>query len=84
MSSKQERQPARTSITTMRVTKKLAPSNPGAIKLAQQLGTSLICVRHQVDAEAKFRFTIVELLVETSEMQPRQPQLVNVRVYPKE
>jgi hypothetical protein len=71
-------------VTKMRVIKKLDPSNRGAIKLAQQFGTRLVCVRHRVDAGATFRFTTVELLVDKSEMQPRQPQLVNIRVNPKE
>lgn len=71
-------------ITRMRVTKKLAPSNRGAIKLAQQFGSSLVCVRHRIDPEAKFRYTTVELLVETAEIQPRQPQIVNIRVNAKE
>ena len=71
-------------ITKMRVTKKLDPSNRGAIKLAQQFGANLVCVRHRIDAEARFRFTTVELLVDKSEMQPRQPQLVNIRVNPRE
>lgn len=68
----------------MRVSKKLDPSNRGAIKLAQEFGSSLVCVRHRVDTEARFRYTTVELLVDRSEIQPRQPQLVNIRVNPKE
>lgn len=68
----------------MRVTKKLAPANRGAIKLAQQFGASLVCVRHRIDPEARYRYTTVELLVEKAEMQPRQPQLVNIRVSPGE
>jgi hypothetical protein len=68
----------------MRVTKKLAPENRGAIKLAQQFGSSLVCVRHRTDPEAKFRYTTVELLVDTVEIRPRQPQLVHLRVNPRE
>jgi hypothetical protein len=71
-------------ITKMRVIKKLDPSNRGAITLAQQFGSTLICVRHRTDAQAKFRFTTVELLVDKSVMQTRQPQLVNIRVNPEE
>jgi hypothetical protein len=71
-------------VTKMRVIKKLDPSNRGAITLAQQFGSSLICVRHRVDAEARFRFTTVELLVDKAEMIPRQPVLVKIRVDPKE
>ena len=68
----------------LRVTKKLATTNRGAIKLAQQFGDSLVCVRHRTDAGATFRYTTVELLVDKTEMQPRQAKMVNVRVNPKE
>ncbi len=68
----------------LRVTKKLATTNRGAIKLAQQFGDALVCVRHRTDAEAKFRYTTVELLVEKAEMRPRQASMVSIRVNPKE
>ena len=68
----------------LRVTKKLATTNRGAIKLAQQFGEALVCVRHRTDAEAKFRYTTVELLVDKVEMRPRQSKMVNIRVNPKE
>ena len=71
-------------VSSLRATKKLATRNRGAIKLAQQFGPALVCVRHRVDAEAKFRYTTVELLVEKAEMQPRQSKMVNIRVNPKE
>jgi hypothetical protein len=68
----------------LRVTKKLAVTNRGAIKLAQQFGDALVCVRHRVDAGARFRYTTVELLVETVEMQPRQSRMVRIKVHPNE
>lgn len=68
----------------LRVTKKLATTNRGAIKLAQQFGDALVCVRHRTDAEARFRYTTVELLVDKTEVQPRQSKMVHVRVNPKE
>ena len=68
----------------LRVTKKLAPTNRGAIKLAQEFGEALICVRHRTDSAAKYRYTTVELLVDKTPMQPRQAQLVSIRVNPKE
>ena len=68
----------------LRVTKKLATTNRGAIKLAQQFGEALVCVRHRTDAEARFRYTTVELLVHKAEMQPRQSKMVYIRVNPKE
>jgi hypothetical protein len=35
----------------LRVTKKLATTNRGAIKLAQQWGESLVCVRHRTQSK---------------------------------
>ena len=70
--------------STLRVTKKLATTSRGAIKLAQQFGDTLVCVRHRVDAQAKFRYTTVELLIEKTEMQPRQSRMVRIRVHPDE
>ena len=68
----------------LRVTKKLATDNRGAIKLAQQFGEALVCVRHRVDSEAEFRYTTVELLVEKVAMRPRETKMVHIRVNPKE
>ena len=68
----------------LRVTKKLATTNRGAIKLTQQFGDTLVCVRHRVDAHAKFRYTTVELLIEQVEMLPRLSRMVNIRVHPDE
>ncbi len=65
---------------TLRVVKKLSPTSKGAIKLAQQFGETLICVRHRVDAAAKFRYTTVELLVHKAPVIPRSQRLVGVRV----
>jgi hypothetical protein len=64
----------------MRVVKKLAPSNRGAIKLAEQLGKTLICVRHRVDAKAKFRFTTVELLVGQAPIKVKSQRFVDVLI----
>ena len=68
----------------LRVTKKLATTNRGALKLAQQFGDALVCVRHRTDPEASFRYTTVELLVDKAEVHPRQTRMVNIRVNPKE
>jgi hypothetical protein len=68
----------------LRVTKKLATTNRGAIKLAQQFGDALVCVRHRTDAEAKYRYTTVELLVDKTEMRPRQSKMVQIRVHTQE
>ena len=64
----------------MRVVKKLAPTNRGAIRLSEQFGKSLICVRHRVDAKAKIRFTTVELLVGKAPIKARSERLVEVKI----
>jgi len=64
----------------LRVVKKLAPTSRGAIKLKEQFGETLICVRHRVDANAKFRFTSVELLVGRAVIKPRSERLVEVQI----
>ncbi|MBL8289689.1 MAG: hypothetical protein JNL85_17030 [Rubrivivax sp.] len=48
----------------LRVVKKLPLGAKGAHKLAQQFGEALVCVRHRVDAQARFRYTTVERRVE--------------------
>ena len=57
-----------------------APSSRGAIKLAQRFGETLICVRHRVDAEAKIRFTTVELLVDRAPITPKPQKFVSVQI----
>jgi len=69
---------------SLRVTKKLSPQSRGAIKLAQQFGDALICVRHRSDDKGEYRFTTVELLVEKAPIRPRTDTLVGVRVGPEE
>ena len=64
----------------LRVVKKLSPSSRGALKLARQYGDSLVCVRHRTDDKGEFRYTTVELLVETSEIRPRVDKIVGVRI----
>jgi len=67
-------------IGRMRVIKKLDPSSRGAIKLAAQFGNSLLCVRHRVDENGKFRFTTVELLVGQAAIVVRSQKYVSVRL----
>lgn len=66
--------------TVTRVIKKLSPGSRGALKLARRYGDALVCVRHRVDAAGDWRFTTVELLVETALLRPRKPRVVGVRV----
>jgi len=84
MTKPDDEQASGSSASKLRVTKKLAATDRGAIKLSQQFGPALVCVRHRTDSEARYRFTTVELLVEKVAMQPRQSKMVHIRVNPKE
>ncbi len=66
-----------------RVTKKYAPSQPGARKLAQRYGSALVCVRHRQNLEGTVRYTTVELMVEEVPIARRKPrgQLLAVRLH---
>lgn len=66
--------------TNLKVLKRLAPSQPGAIKLARMYGDSLVCVRHRTDPEGKSRITTVELIVERTPIRPRTDKVVGVRI----
>lgn len=70
--------------STYRVVKTLAPSDRGAITLAQHYGEALVCVRHRTDAKGKFRHITVELLVESVPIRPRNLAMVQVRTEPHE
>lgn len=69
-----------TEATHIRVIKKLPPGSKGALKLAQQFGPALVCVRHRVDAQARHRYTTVELLVEKTPIRARPQATVAVRI----
>jgi hypothetical protein len=66
-----------------RVTKKYAPSQPGARKLARRYGAALVCVRHRHNLEGTVRYTTVELMVEEVPIGSRTPrgQLLAVRLH---
>lgn len=70
--------------TTYRVMKTLAPTDRGAIQLAQHYGEALVCVRHRTDAKGKVRHTTVELLVQSQPITPRNVRFVNIRLEPHE
>lgn len=55
----------------MRVVRTLAPSSPGALRLAQRYGRDLVCVRHRLDASGEQRVTTVELIVDVCEVRSR-------------
>lgn len=67
-------------ITNFRITKKLAPIQPGAIKLARRYGEQLVCVRHRVDPSGTTRVTTVELIVEQAPISAKPHQIVGVRI----
>ena len=68
------------SVSQLKVLKKLAPDQPGARKLARRYGNALVCVRHRADAKGQCRYTTVELLVETTAIQPRTDKLVKIKI----
>ncbi len=47
-----------------RITKRLAPDQDGAKKLARRFGGALVCVRYRQDQALGLRYTTVELVVE--------------------
>ncbi len=69
---------------THRVIKTLAPTDRGAIALAQHYGDALICVRHRTDAKGRVRYTTVELLVQSVPVKPRSVHEVRVKIAPHE
>lgn len=66
--------------TRYRVVKTLSPTDRGAIGLAQHYGDALVCVRHRTDAKGKVRHTTVELLIQSTPIQPRTTKMVLVKV----
>ncbi len=75
-------QPIPRRLARLQVTKKLAPEQPGAKKLALRFGEQLVCVRYRQDAEAGRRYTTVELVVDEGPMpiDKRTPPVVHLRV----
>jgi len=72
------------------VVKRIAPTQPGAIKLARQFGDRLVCVRYRHDRSDTYRYTTVELIVDEAPIKmrstrsPPKIQLVAVRIEPGE
>jgi hypothetical protein len=57
-------------IDASRVTKKLGPYQPGAVKLSRRYGDALVCVRYRQDVQGRYRYTTVELIVDQAPVQP--------------
>jgi len=73
------------------VVKRIAPTQPGAIKLARQFGERLVCVRYRHNQTDTYRYTTVELIVDEGPIQARpgqarrpRIQLVAIRIAPGE
>jgi hypothetical protein len=60
------------------VVKKMAPTQPGAIKLHKRFGEQLFCVRYRTDPEGKFRYTTVELIIDEVEINKRPEKIVSL------
>jgi len=63
-----------------RIVKKLAPDQPGAVKLTRRFGEALVCVRYRHDHEQGKRYTTVELLVEEADLPTNREQKTLVQV----
>ena len=67
-----------------RVVKRLAATQPGALKLARRFGKALVCVRYRHDIEGQCRYTTVELVVDQGPIlrrkEPRPDFVVLVRI----
>lgn len=70
----------KTNISRLRVTRKLAVTNRGALKLAQRFGEALVCVRQRMDDRDRCRYTTVELLVDKTVVRRRADRIVGVRI----
>ncbi|MFY9329891.1 MAG: hypothetical protein WAO76_18025 [Georgfuchsia sp.] len=51
-------------IASVRIAKKLTPSQAGAKRLAAQYGKDMVCVRYRIDDARGKRYTTVELVVD--------------------
>lgn len=64
-----------------RVTKTLAPGQPGTLGWSQLHGAALVCVRYRESADGARRYTTIELVVdERINRRPHQLKLVAVTV----
>ena len=63
-----------------RVSKRLAPEQDGAKRLALRYADQLVCVRHRLNPEGAMRYTTVELLVEHTPVVPAGTRLVALRL----
>lgn len=68
-------------VSELRVTKRLAPMQPRAIKLARRYGDALVFERYRRDAQGLRNYTAVELIVECSPISTaRRERQVDVEI----
>jgi hypothetical protein len=65
---------------SLRVSKKLSPTQPGALKLARKYGGDLLCVRYRLDADGSHGYTTVELIVDRAPVVKRADRIVGIRI----
>lgn len=55
---------------TLQIKKTLSPGEPGTVRLVEQYGDDLLCVRYRYDTVHKRKVKTVELIVEDSPWEP--------------
>ena len=71
-------------LDSWRVAKKIKPSQRGAIKIARNYGSELLCVRYRENPDGTERLTTVELVVERVMIQKRDDPIVSFKIKPEE
>ena len=67
-----------------RVAKKIKTSQRGAIKIARNYGSELLCVRYRENPDGTERLTTVELVVERVMIQKRDDPIVSFKIKQEE
>ena len=71
-------------LDSWRVAKKIKPSQRGAIKIARNYGSELLCVRYRENPDGTERLTTVGLVVERVMIQKRDDPIVSFKIKPEE
>ena len=71
-------------LDSWRVAKKIKPNQRGAIKIARNYGSELLCVRYRENPDGTERLTTVELVVERVMIQKRDDPIVSFKIKPDE
>ena len=71
-------------LDSWRVAKKIKPSERGAIKIARNYGSELLCVRYRENPDGTERLTTVELVVERVMIQKRDDPIVSFKIKAEE